>query len=918
MPLIIFLYSSLYNTVQAESNESILSYLKVSGVIEDENNYIWFSGQNTLARFDGTDLIHFSNNNEKWNIPYTWIFDVIKDGDDFIVTTNTSEIWRLNPRTAKTIKLNINQDHISTHKTAIYKGNYYFKTTKGEIYVYSQKNKTTKLLVDEIKTSALKNTKNNLYTAGFSGLFKLENDSFTQLLKNKVSSITPINDGVLVVTDALILYLGDDGSRHEIPNTQKHVISTKSNDGHAILLSKEGVISKIAIPSLINITHNYPEIESMIPRDLIQAESNTIWLVSNKGIQKIFPSVVKNHPKIYNVADNANEIEVFNNEVIIGTYGDGIYKAFNNGKNISEKINPSLTLLGKRTMDLLAIDDALYIAAFDGLWVYKKDSNTAKKVDFIDNNQILLKLTKKDHLLYIATDGNGFYIYNLKTQRIIDHISLREGIKNPEIIDILTLDNNNIWLATPDGIEIYNRYTKTNRQLKLSVKNKVISFATHNNKVYAATKGNGIFVLNFHGDVLSQIAEDVSFSMINVIADEVWAPAAQGFYRINTHDDSISLIPNTEKYNFTDAPVILNSKIFVPHHTGLLEIPLTKVAKYNPKIVISQVTVSGNTQLFNDDINVGSENDVVSINLASLDFRPGKDKQFKYQINSGEWQSIYGNQLTLTGLESGIYKLAFKGTNSLGQWSDNVTFTEVNVAYPWYLTPQIKVLYIFSISFIFIAVIWLTYLRYRSIKHIHTILSNNIKSHGKVTFNVERNLLKAKGLLYNLESLPAENLYQVSSIINKCIHSLAQNENEEEPNTNRGKSLEVALPYFVDYIHQKYHSNVQLEIEMSESTLNLEMQADIYKIIYETITSTIMNGSGRNFEISLEEFKHKIWLTITNDENGFSKFKNKVNFDMSMYYIRQIANKHNASFNVFNAENSSSQLVISIPLMSIS
>ena len=279
-------------------------------------------------------------------------------------------------------------------------------------------------------------------------MYKLENDSFTQLLKNKVSSITPIGDGLLVLTDAVILYLGDDGSRHEIPNTQKHVISTKSNDGHAILLSKEGVISKIAIPSLINITHNYPKMESMIPRDLIQAESNTLWLISNKGIQKIFPTVVKNHQKIYNVADNANEITIFNNELVIGTYGDGIYKAFTHGESLSKKINPSLTSLGKRTMDLLVIEDALYIAAFDGLWVYKKSTNTVKKVDFIDNNQIILKLTRKGEFLYLATDGNGFYIYNLKTQRIIDHISTNQGIKNPEIIDILTLDNNNIWLAT--------------------------------------------------------------------------------------------------------------------------------------------------------------------------------------------------------------------------------------------------------------------------------------------------------------------------------------------------------------------------------------------------------------------------------------------------------------------------------------
>ncbi|MEO9507894.1 MAG: hypothetical protein ABJG28_01825, partial [Nonlabens ulvanivorans] len=441
-----------------------------------------------------TDLIHFSNNNEKWNIPYTWAYDVIKDGDDFIVAASTREIWRLNPRTAKTTKLNINQNNISVHNMAIYKGNYYFQTSKGEIYEYSQKNKTTKLLISEIKTSTLKNTKDNLYAAGLSGLYKLENDSFIQLFEKKVSSITPMGDGLLVLTDAVILYLGDDGSRHEIPNTQKHVISTKSNDGHAILLSKKGVISKIAIPTLINITHNYPEIESMIPRDLIQTESNTLWLISNKGIQKIFPTIIKNHHKIYNVADNANEIAIFNNELVIGTYGDGVYKAFTDGESLSKKINPSLTSLGKKTMDLLAIEDDLYIAAFDGLWVYKKSANTVKKTDFIDNNQILLKLTKKDHLLYIATDGNGFYIYNLITKKIIEHVGKNQGINNLEIIDILTLDNNNIWLATPSGIEIYNRNTKAIRQVELSVKNKVISFATHNNKVYAATKGDGIFV----------------------------------------------------------------------------------------------------------------------------------------------------------------------------------------------------------------------------------------------------------------------------------------------------------------------------------------------------------------------------------------------------------------------------------------
>jgi len=178
--------------------------------------------------------------------------------------------------------------------------------------------------------------------------------------------------------------------------------------------------------------------------------------------------------------------------------------------------------------------------------------------------------------------------------------------------------------------------------------------------------------------------------------------------------------------------------------------------------------------------------------------------------------------------------------------------------------------------------------------------------------------MKARELLSEkFESFTPEQLYHVSQMINESLHALSQTDNDAEPNSIQGKTLEVALPYFIKYANEKYHSNILLKIEILEDRLSQEMQADVYKIIYETIVSTIVNGSGNHFEITIQEFKQKLWLTISNDGNGFSKFKNKINFDMSMYYIRQIASKYNASFNVFDKEGSGSQLIISIPLMDI-
>jgi len=918
LPLLILSASSIVNVSQSKNIPFLSTYLKVNHIIQDNNGYIWIVGQDGLTRIDGEDVINFSNSNEKWNIPYTWIRDIIIESDDFIITTENHQLWRFNPETGATTEIEIKLSDKNISNVTVFQEEYYFNTPK-KIYTHSPVNNSTTLLTDNINISYIKKTETNLYAAGRSGLYKLENNVFLSISKDEVYSLTIVNKGVLAVTKDKILYIEDDVAQYETPNNDNNVRSTKSNDDQVLLLNENGNISKLSIPALTKIKHNYPKIEPLIPKEIVQDSSNTLWINSNKGLKKISPSFIKNNHKVYDIATNASEIELFNNKLIIGTYGDGIYSADDGEDNIPSKINPFLTLLGKKTMDLLTIQDSLFIASFDGVWVYNSSNETVKKLDFLDNNKIILKLTKNQNYLYIATNDNGFYIYNLSTKKIVDHIDVNQGLSSSEIIDVMTLDNHKIWLATPKGIDIYNKYTKTNQKIELSVRNKVISFATHNNKVYAATKGDGIFVLNFHGEVLSRIAKGIDFSMISTINDEIWAPAQQGLYRVNTKNDSVSLVPNTEEYTFTDRPVRYENTVFIPHYTGLLEVPLTKISKYDPRIVISQVTVSGKSTLTNKNIEVNSENDVVSLNLASLDFRSGKNKKFKYQINSGKWNNVHGSQLTLTGLQSGTYKLVIQGTNSLGQWSDNLAFTEIKVAYPWYLTPNMKIFYLVSGCLLFITIALLLYLRFKSIRHIHTLLSNDIKSHSKVTFNIERNLTKAKEILSkDLKDLPTDQLHQVSTIVNDCIASLSKDESDNEPKSIQGKSLEVALPYFINYVRDKHRCNIKLKIDIPESRLSQEVQADIYKIIYETIISTSINGTGRNFDVSIQEFKQKLWLTITNDKNGFSKFKNKINFDMSMYYIRQIASKYNASFNVFDTEDSGCQLIISIPLINIS
>jgi len=371
------------------------------------------------------------------------------------------------------------------------------------------------------------------------------------------------------------------------------------------------------------------------------------------------------------------------------------------------------------------------------------------------------------------------------------------------------------------------------------------------------------------------------------------------------------MLENTGEYAFVGSSLVHNDSLYSSHYSGILKLDLTKKPVFNPKVIISKTTVSGESYLLNNTIEVTSSNDLITLDLASLDYRPGLVKKYQYKINNNLWQPISGAQLTLTGLASGDYNIEIMATNSLGQWSDIKAYTEIHVAYPWYWTVQMRTIYLVSIIAVILLSAWLLYLRSKSISYIHYMLKNDIKSCGNTMLHIKRDLR------LTLKLLAENNIETSNKLIQNCIDELGAKIKNKEPDNLSGKSLSIAIPFLADYILEKYQVRVNHSIELQNKALNYELQADIYKIIFEAITSTLFKSEAKKFTISLQEVKNKIWLSISDDCKSFHGFDSKVNFDMASYTIRQIVNKNNASLNVFSDDEQGSQLVISIPLMQI-
>jgi len=893
-------------------------------ILQDNKDFLWLPGQNGLYRFDGKEVINFSNKTKGWSIPFTWIHSIAAKDNQLIITTETNGLWLFDIITGKTQPIPI-EAATKTFYNAIHHNDSYFAISMGpqHLYRYDIATENTSLIAKNINNNLLLASDNGIYFNDNETLFYLDNNQNKAQIKEvtavneRIIASTKVNDVIILASENHLFAIKANGEIIKQAISSPITALTSYNDQKSVLsVNILGEIAKRDLITLKLLNNNFSTVEKSRYKVLLHDSSGVLWLGNNRRFQQLTENKIKNHAVIFDTNISAIETEVYQNELYLGSYGQGIHTfspaTAKNSVSI-KNINQKLSLKGKKTTDLLAVDQNLFIATFDGLWRYNKANKETVKVDLSFNNVnlnhlILLKLRQNKNLLYIATDGQGFITYDLKKERVTQHITINSGLSSGEVIDILPLINGDIWLATASGIDVFNNKTNTIDNVITDKTTKFISLLQADNKIFIASKGNGIRVFNPQKQLLSHFSKEVNFGYMSLIDDHIYASAKPGLYKINPANYQVSMVTNTSDYSFTDNAFIFKEILYTANSSGVLQLPRVTAPAFHPKVYISKTTVSGNAYLLNKAINISSGNDVITLDLASLDYRTGLEKQYKYTLNGNDWYQISGNQLTLTGLASGDYHIEIMATNSLGQWSKNRAYTDINVAFPWYWTPQIRLIYGVSLVGIIFLSAWLLFLRSKSISHIHNLLQSDINNYGKTSMQVKRNLTAA------LTLIDEEQLSKSKLLLQQCVDDLNKQQTSPEPNTLNGNSLTEAVPFLAQYLQNKYQVKLFFQLELNEKELNYELQADLYRVIFEAINSAILNGNGRSFKVVLQKFKNKIWLNISDDGQSFINFNNKVNFDISMYYIRKTASKHQGSINTFNEQGNASQLVLSLPV----
>ena len=893
---------------EANNPSSFKTLSNVNKILQDKDGFIWLAGQQGLTRVDANSNITFSLSNQEWPLPYSWIHNMSLIDDKLLLATETHGLWLFHTQTGTVTKIPVDTPRQNHFDAVMFKDQYYINAPD-KLYRYNPSTKETNIIESNISIDHLVHNQQHLYIANEEGLFQLNDDRLTNIINEPITALKAISNAVIAISTNNIYRISDDGTISSIKHYETIYGLTKAfNSDDFFTVNKKNIITKYNGLTLSTIPHHYGQSKTVRIRDIFHDASGVLWLVSNQGVEQVNENYITNHEVIFDIPINANEIKFFDDEIIIGSYGAGLQNFLK--PIFKPSVNTAFTKKGLKIFDAIEVNNNLYIASLDGLWHYDKNQEKVTKLNIIAD-QLVLKLKHKNNLLYIATNNHGLYTYDLTSKKITNHIDVQKGLLSPEIIDVLPLDNGKIWIANSRHISIYQQETKLIKTLKSPNKSKVISFVLADNKIFASTLGDGILVFNQQGDLLAQLYKSHSFTEMIAINGDVWASGQPGLYRISPQNYQVTMIENTQQYSFVSSMLVKDDTLYAIHYSGILALDLSEQKQFNSNVIISKTTISGKANLLNKSIKIESGNDVISLDLASLDYRPGLAKKYQYRINNSQWQQISNNQLTLTGLASGHYDVEIMATNSLGHWSDVKAYTEIDVAYPWYWTIELKILYIIIALFIVLLIAWLLFLRAKSIRNIHNLLKDDMKNCGRIMKTIQRNLQLTS------TSLASNEIEQSKQLVEKSLVMLKESLDSQEPDSLAGKDLSVAIPYLADYIHSKYEVKLHCSIDDKVDSLNYELKSDVYKVIFEALISAIFKSEAQNFNLTLQEVKKKLWLSINSDNDSFNQLNSRINFDLASYTIRQITTKHHASLNTFDNDDGSSQLVISFPLMTL-
>ncbi|MCC9063693.1 hybrid sensor histidine kinase/response regulator transcription factor [Flavobacterium piscisymbiosum] len=862
---------------------------RINDINHDKNGNIWFISGNILYKYSTIKKETKTFNPNKYFI----VTSISRDLNDQIWASSLNKIYRYSEENLsfENIPITPPVNSANFRITVIYaldKNNIVIGTQDDGVLVYNIPNKTTSCLQFSSKNPVYvrqfkKKGDDELWIASESGVYVYN-------LKTKVNVNLKKN-----YNDP---YAISDNAAYSITIDKENGIWIGTYFGGINYHQKQYTQFKKYFPQ-----KGQNSISGSAIREIHKDDKGDLWIgTEDAGLNRFnpktqqftsyLPNGSKNGVSYYNI----HALMPRKDKIWVGTFEHGLDVLDRNTGAVLKHYSANNPSSGLRSNFIFSFyqnkKDKLIVITTMGLYKYNEQNDNFDTLKiFPETTHYTNYKEDSDGNLWAGSYRDGLFYYNPKTKKkevfIYDYKN-PNGISNNSINYIFEDSSKNLWFATENGLDLFDKKTRAFKK-----------FTTKN---------------GFPSNVVYSILEDD--------AKNLWLTTSKGLVKFGPDHKSIKIYTTangllSDQFNYASAFKDTNGDMYFGNLNGMISFNPKNFTKnkYTPSIFITNLQINnkdidanGNDSPIKqsishiDELELNSSQSSFNLEFASLNYTAPELTEYWYKLENvnNDWVYLERNhKVFFTELAPGNYVFKVKSLNSFGVWSKEVEL-KIRILPPFWASSYAYFFYFLLVCGAFYYIIrysqHLTQIKNnRKIKHLNDekekeIYQAKIDFFTNVAHEIRTPLTLIKGPLEKLlvmeHQLPE--VPQNLSIMKKNTSRLLKLVNElldfrkSEIGGLKLTFVEANISSMVRNFHLRFSQlieerAIEFELELGDKDISAFVDKEAFKKILSNLMNNAIKYANEKVSITLFRDEKKLTLIVKNDGNLIpSHLKDKI------------------------------------------